>query len=286
MPISGTVPFSPFDAVCCTLDIDIYNDLSPSPIQVIAQRGLKIEMAKKANVTNRVIAYIREQIVSGAWPLGSKLPSENQLCHELGCSRISIRSALQQFIAIGAVESVHGKGSFLRSNDLHALDQPDEPVSYDELMDLLDFAQLAWPCACIQAAERDDAVLFQSLYSIVEQMRTTPSTQHEVLASLVYSFHQTIALSLSNNTLQHIFSATINTISRYPCTGNPSTVYYGSIYHHNLLLAAMKQKNPARIRMAVIDYITHIKHDFYQIPDTSTGESNATLPVSTDEQPL
>ncbi|MGM9538412.1 MAG: winged helix-turn-helix domain-containing protein, partial [Candidatus Onthomonas sp.] len=99
-------------------------------------------MSDKAKVTNQIVAYMKEHIISGAWPVGSKLPSEKQLCNEFNCSRVSVRSALQRFIAIGAVESVHGKGSFLRSADLEALEQSSMPITYSALMDLLDFSAL------------------------------------------------------------------------------------------------------------------------------------------------
>lgn len=223
-------------------------------------------MVNKAKVTSRVVAYIREQIVSGAWVPGTKLPSENKLCSELGCSRISIRSALQQFIAIGAIESVHGKGSFLRSTDLRALGQDGIPVSHTRLMDMLDFAALVWPGICTRAAQQNRPEVFQTLSEVVTQMRALTPSQMPVLCALVDSFHRTIALSLENDTLMQAFTYLLNQIDSYPCNGNPTTVYYGSIYHHDLLLTAMRNGDPERIRTAVQDYFNHVKHDFYGIP--------------------
>lgn len=224
-------------------------------------------MARKANVTNRAVAYIRGKILSGEWPLGSKLPSENQLCKELGCSRISIRSALQQFIAIGAIESIHGKGSFLRSNDLQVLSQVEQPISYETLMDLIDFAALAWPEVCVQASQRADEQLMNSLSDLLHRMRTLSPKQVPALASLVHSFHKAIAFSLGNETLNRTFSAIFSLLDHSPCTGDPDTVYYGVIYHHNILFTAIQQKDAQRIRSAVLDYFTHVKHDFYRAPN-------------------
>ena len=241
---------------------------------VMLREVWRTAMKKNESVTNRVVAYIRDQILSGAWPLGSKLPSENQLCKELGCSRISIRSALQQFIAIGAVESVHGKGSFLRSADLQLLGRT-EPLSIQTaLTDILDLISFAWPGVCIQAAQLDQGSLLHSLQEIVAQMQSTPLDRAEEMADLVYRFHQAIALSLPSEILHRLSSSLLNFLKQYPCNGDPSTIYYGVIYHHNLLLTAMEQKDPTRIYNAVLDYSNHIRQDFYHLP---SGEE-ANLP--------
>lgn len=73
---------------------------------------------KKINVTQQVAAYIREKIESGEWPEGSKIESEAQLSEKLGVSRVSIRGAIRQFIALGKLESIQGKGTFVRSGNL------------------------------------------------------------------------------------------------------------------------------------------------------------------------
>lgn len=230
-------------------------------------------MPKKSKVTDRIVAYMKGQILSGAWPLGSKLPSENQLCRELNCSRLSIRSALQQFTAIGAVESIHGKGSYLRSLDLSALVQADTQISYPDLMDLLDFAALLCPSVCVSAAERNDLELFSALSGLVRQMRSLTSNQMPALADLVNKFHQTITRSLSNDTLQRIFPLVLAQIESYPCTGNHTTVYYSTVYYHDLLLTAMQHRDPERIRTVAQDFFLYVKRNFYRAPAPSDNPS-------------
>lgn len=263
---------SAFSFLCC-LKLENYLIFSLIWFPFLGKGALSIKMAKTGKVVDRVVSYMKAQILSGAWPLGSKLPSENQLCLDLNCSRSSIRSALQQFSAIGAVESVHGKGSFLRSTDLRALGQKDEPISYPDLIDLLDFAALVWPSVCVSAAERNDLELFCSLNELVRQMRCLTSNQIPALAELTGAFHQTIARSLSNDTLQQIFSWVLTQIASYPCTGNHATVYYSNVYYHDLLLTAMQHRNPERICAVINDYFLRVKHDFYRVPVSSEAPS-------------
>lgn len=220
-------------------------------------------MSDKAKVTSQIVAYMKEHIASGAWPLGSKLPSEKELCNEFNCSRVSVRSALQRFIAIGVVESVHGKGSYLISNDLDALDQSSSSITFPRLMDLLDFAALVWPHVCAQAAQENRPELFETLGKTVAKMRALTPNQLAALAELVDSFHRSIALSLENQTLLSTFSIVLTRVSRYPCTGNTTTLYYGTVYYHDLLLSAMLRRDSEQICAVVRDYFAHVKQDFY-----------------------
>ena len=55
---------------------------------------------KTVNITDQVVEYLKENIESGKWNIGEKIPSENQMVMELGVSRSSIRSALQYLIGI------------------------------------------------------------------------------------------------------------------------------------------------------------------------------------------
>ena len=77
-------------------------------------------MIQKTNVTEQIVAYYKQQILNGTWKVGEKIPSENQLCGELGVSRASIRSAVKELIGLGVLESMHGKGTFLIDDMLDA----------------------------------------------------------------------------------------------------------------------------------------------------------------------
>ena len=64
---------------------------------------------KTVNITDQVVEYLKENIESGKWNIGEKIPSENQMVMELGVSRSSIRSALQYLIGIGVLKSYLGQ---------------------------------------------------------------------------------------------------------------------------------------------------------------------------------
>ena len=69
--------------------------------------------------TSRVPLYfqiakmLREEIASGKYPRGERLPSENQLSDTYGVSRVTIRQALKLLEENYSIYRVHGVGTFV-----------------------------------------------------------------------------------------------------------------------------------------------------------------------------
>lgn len=57
---------------------------------------------------------ILTKIESGEWQPEHKLPSERNLCNQYDISRITVREALKELVRDGLIESVSGKGNFVR----------------------------------------------------------------------------------------------------------------------------------------------------------------------------
>ncbi|MFE0046741.1 FadR/GntR family transcriptional regulator [Streptomyces albireticuli] len=60
------------------------------------------------------IDRLKSQIVSGRWPMGSKIPVEDELVEELGVSRGTLRQAVQALVYVGLLETAQGRGTFVR----------------------------------------------------------------------------------------------------------------------------------------------------------------------------
>lgn len=57
--------------------------------------------------------HIADQIRQGAWQIGDQLPSERDLCLQLGVGRTSVRDALRMLAAQGVVATRAGQGTFV-----------------------------------------------------------------------------------------------------------------------------------------------------------------------------
>lgn len=68
---------------------------------------------------DQVADRVRQEIADERWPPGEVLPSEAQLCQDLGVSRNTVRQALAVLRAEGHLEVIQGKGTFVRRAPLH-----------------------------------------------------------------------------------------------------------------------------------------------------------------------
>lgn len=62
----------------------------------------------------RIACALREDIVSGRFTPGAKLPNEQQLAQRFGVHRHTLRQAVRQLVHEGHVRVVHGSGTYVR----------------------------------------------------------------------------------------------------------------------------------------------------------------------------
>ncbi|MFK4069373.1 FadR/GntR family transcriptional regulator [Streptomyces sp. NPDC029674] len=64
-------------------------------------------------LVEQAAARLREQITTGAWPIGTRLPGETTLAKELGVGRSTLREALRALAGAGLVRPRQGAGVFV-----------------------------------------------------------------------------------------------------------------------------------------------------------------------------
>ncbi len=64
-------------------------------------------------LVEQATARLREQISSGEWPVGTRLPGESTLAATLGVGRSTVREALRALAGAGLVQSRQGSGVFV-----------------------------------------------------------------------------------------------------------------------------------------------------------------------------
>lgn len=69
---------------------------------------------KRESLSRQVFEQLKQQIITGKWEPGEKIPSENELSEMLNVSRVTIREALQTLVALDLLEKKQGEGTFIK----------------------------------------------------------------------------------------------------------------------------------------------------------------------------
>lgn len=80
-----------------------------------------ISEIRPSSYADQVYGHVLQDILKGAFPPGSKLPSESDLCDRFGVSRPVIRDALARLRLDGLVEARRGSGTYVLSTPSRSL---------------------------------------------------------------------------------------------------------------------------------------------------------------------
>ncbi len=128
---------------------------------------IETQVARGTRIYEKVVEKLKESISKGEILPGDPLPSERQLMDDFGVSRSSLREAFRVMELLGLIESVPGKGRFVR--------HPKSQADYEKSIRLEDSAVLE-----LMEARRilDPAIAAESA------MRATPSDLTRLLREL------------------------------------------------------------------------------------------------------
>jgi DNA-binding GntR family transcriptional regulator len=86
------------------------------------------QLAKSAGVPlyRQIHELIRHRISKGEYARGTQIPSENELCRELGVSRVTLREALRKLVREHMLVTVPGKGTYVAAEAARGI----APVKY------------------------------------------------------------------------------------------------------------------------------------------------------------
>ncbi|WP_164836039.1 FadR/GntR family transcriptional regulator [Actinacidiphila soli] len=79
-------------------------------------RAQEFHRFERGRVADRIFEDLRNQILRGALPDGSRLPAERDLADQYGVSGATVREAVRALTAMGLVSVRHGSGSFVTAS--------------------------------------------------------------------------------------------------------------------------------------------------------------------------
>lgn len=133
-----------------------------------------------------VVQKIKDYIIAESLQVGDKLPTERKLAESYQVSRSVVREALSYLENTGVTESVQGRGTLVKAQDITPLIEGflfSFQVSHGNLKDLM-MLRLTFELAAIDIIERKQAPLTSIAESLVDDVQAyfyqTPiETSHE-----------------------------------------------------------------------------------------------------------
>jgi GntR family transcriptional regulator len=75
-----------------------------------------IDRESHQKLYHQLLSIIGKKIESGEWPVGSQIPTEEELCHMFSVSRATVRTAVLDLVRQGYLKRQQGKGTFICRN--------------------------------------------------------------------------------------------------------------------------------------------------------------------------
>ncbi len=72
-----------------------------------------MQPVRRSTLITQVTDQLRDEIRSGKWPVGSRIPTEPELSELTGTGRNTVREAVQALVHTGLLERRQGSGTYV-----------------------------------------------------------------------------------------------------------------------------------------------------------------------------
>jgi len=223
------------------------------------QRKEMVELKSigRTNIQDEVFKQLMDNIMSGKWPPGKKIPSEDHLAKALSVSRVTIRAAIQRLSALGLVSVKQGEGTFIEkyttSRHLNSL-IPLLAIENRDIMHLMQLRKILEVGIIEVVAKNISESGIARLEEIYRKMADSTGNR-EVFAKFDSDFHLALA-DLSENPLimvcysviSDIFSSSMKQIVNIM---GPE----GALYYHKEILHSLRQRDSEKAHELMHEHI-------------------------------
>ena len=206
---------------------------------------MEIKPIKKVNISDQVYEKLREQLISGVWKQGEKIPSENELAALFGVSRVTIRQALSRLNTLGLLETKLGEGTFVKELKPGIYMKEIIPYVYlnnESEREVLEFRLvIEVETARIAASKITDEEILLLEKSLKKMLKNKGDIEKYVEEDL--NFHMIIAKSTKNSLVIEVNNIVRNIIRRMIRTATEKIGHEVGLKYHRLLIEAFRKRD-------------------------------------------
>ena len=229
-----------------------------------------LKPVSRTSLSDGIVDQITGLISSGALKPGDRIPSEKNLCQQLGVGRTSVREALRSLSVMGILESRAGDGTFVAKSTDRCLERAFQwglLLNPKVVEDLVETRLTLESHAASLAATRATQENLRAIESAVRGMEASIADPERYL-EFDMTFHLEIARATQNGILENLLStiraylqASIREALRPSPGRDPSRRATLSIAQHKKILEALQARNPAAARQAMSRHILSPRTD-------------------------
>lgn len=73
-----------------------------------------VDRARPQKLYYQLLEILKDPIERGEWKVGMQIPTEEQICSQYRVSKATVRSAIEELVALGYLKKLQGIGTFVR----------------------------------------------------------------------------------------------------------------------------------------------------------------------------
>lgn len=217
---------------------------------------LKFDRIDSESVVSNVVNQISSMIIERHFNPGDKIPTETELASKLGVSRNSIREAIKILRAVGVLEVLRGRGTFVTTTVSPTFFDPLifslilEPKSNKDLYELrMMFDSMVLFCAVNRITKEQIATL-KMMIQMTEESYTTDfdETKMDYYIHQDITFHKYLLETTCNPLIQRIGYSILEFIPEYVKKSiQQENGVKRSINNHKEIIRILESKDRNRI---------------------------------------
>ncbi|TWV39569.1 FadR family transcriptional regulator [Streptomyces misionensis] len=161
---------------------------------------------RRSVLSEQVIAELRNQIATGEWPVGSRIPTEPELVEQLGVARNTVREAVRALAHNGLLDIRQGSGTYVVATSelagvMHRRFAGSDPRHIAELRSTLESA-----AAKLAAERRTEKDLRQLDALLVRRDEAWESGEAEAFVTADATFHLAVVAASHNEVMTAMYA--------------------------------------------------------------------------------
>jgi GntR family transcriptional repressor for pyruvate dehydrogenase complex len=212
---------------------------------------------QKQSISDEVLEQIKNQIISGNWAPGEKIPSEAELTKIFGVSRVSIRKAISRLAGMGVLQVRWGEGTFVTEvfpKDYFSSLLPILMIEGNDLFDVLEFRSMIEVQSAGLAALRANENDIKRLEKINQEMKEKRGDYNE-FAKKDLDFHTALSLATHNSVIVKVNTIIYDMLKEAMRKIVDTIGSERALHYHEEIVEAVKNKNSAEAMRIMKEHI-------------------------------